>query len=452
MLKKTDLNKQGLKDFLYHFFIIWNLLIIALLIILHFNIRILRFEKVKIKPKSLDQWGKFQLFWKSDKDRQDIGSFIYSLGIVDLNHDKIKDIIALSSSGTISGLNGKNGISYFAIEQIPPVWHVKIVPGKSPCILLLDARSNIKCLSDKGKQLWKIHGAGEMVSFSLAARKDKGFIMPVNFTKGLLFADTSGKILFQNASFNHPLFTEVVTYDFNNDNNDDILVGDTRSVYCLDGVTGNILWYKNVHYLYPGKFSIINGKDDEVYILVPLYNGNLVVLNKAGVDVWKLDLGENLVDAPVVYRNKDDEYCFVQSTKSGRMAAFNFSSRDKIWTKDSESSPVKLAVCDFNFDDAPEVVSISQNGLVKIINGSDGHTIDSWQALEHDQENIVSNLVIDDMDNDGNFEITFASDRGNVYVYSYKVFKKFNIWKLFLGKKGKWDFYGGNIKGSSKFH
>ena len=134
------------------------------------------------------------------------------------------------------------------------------------------------------------------------------------------------------------------------------------------------------------------------------------------------------------------------------MIAFNFSSRDKMWEKDSDNFSIKLAVCDFNYDDAPEIVSISQNGTISIIDGSHGHMIDSYQVLEGDQEKIVSNLVIDDMNNDGNFEIAFASDHGNVYVYSYKVFKKFKIWRLFLNQKGKWNFYGGNIKGNFKFH
>jgi len=455
MIKKIDLNKQGLKAFFYNFFIIWNLLIIILLIFLNIYFSSDKIKKVDAKKEIPQEWGQFKIKWKSNSKYQRIGTKVFSIATEAMNSDKIRDIVTLSLDGILASLNGKNGYTLFKVNlPISPCTHIKIIPKPFRRILIGSTNGNIICISSSGKKIWELKGVSKVFSIGVA-RKNKEFNILANFSVDLRFINLlKGKFEQYINSFKNPLFSEILTYDFNNDKNDDAIVGDTESIYCIDGLTGNILWRKKLKYLYAGKFSIITDNNSDIFLLVPLYNGKIIVLNKSGIDVWEYEINERLVNAPVVFKNKKNQYCFVQSTIQGSIICFNFEKRKKLWVREAlSSSSVKMGMCDFNYDDVPEIVTIDKYGKLSIIRSDNGNIIDTLSVLENPQfENIISNIVIDDIDNDGNFEIVIASDKGNVYVYTYVVVTKHKFWKILLNKKRRWNLYGGNINGNFKFN
>lgn len=454
MIKKIDLNKQSLKAFLYNFFVVWNLLVIILLIFL--NIYVSSYKSKKIIPgKEIPQeWGQFKLKWKSYNKYQDIGKNLFSIAIADLNKDKINDIIVLSSDGVLSALNGKNGYTLFKLNLSPSTTHLKLVAGEFPKIIVGSTNARVLCISHTGKELWKIKAPAKIIATGVS-KKQNGFNIIAGFLEGVAFIDLlKGKIKHYNTSFGSRLFSEIITYDFNNDKTDDTIVGDTQSIYCIDGITGNILWQRKVDYLYAGRFSLINDENNDLYLIVPLYNGKILILNRAGAEVWGTDINERLVDAPITFKNKKEQACFVQSTVQGTIICFNFEKREKLWVRaGNTNSAVKMGMVDLNYDDVPELITVDKYGKLNIIRSDNGNTIDTLSILENTQdENIVSNIVIDDINNDGNFEIAVASNNGNVYVYTYIMFKKRKFWKLILNKKSRWRLYGGNINGNFRFN
>lgn len=454
MIKKIDLNKQSLKSFLYNFFIVWNLLVIILLIFLNIYISLSKTEKIIAKKEIPQEWGQFKLKWQSYSKYQNIGKNLFSIAISDLNSDKINDVIVLSSDGLLSALNGKNGYTLFRLNLPPSITHLKIVENEYPKIIVGSTNARVFCISYTGKELWKIKTPAKIIAIGVSKKKI-GFNITAGSLKGVLFIDLlKGKITHYNTSFSSRLFSEIVTYDFNNDKNDDVIVGDTQSIYCIDGITGNILWQRKVDYLYAGRFSLINDANNDLYLVLPLYNGKILILNRAGAEVWETDINERLVDAPIAFKNNKRQSCFVQSTAQGTIVCFNFDKRKKLWTRRvSTNSAVKMGMVDLNYDGVPELITVDRYGKLNIIRSDNGNIIDILSILENTrEENIVSNIVIDDIDNDGNFEIAVASNKGNLYVYTYIMFKKRKFWKLILNKKPGWRLYGGNINGNFRFN
>ncbi len=447
MIKKVDLNKLGLKSFLYNFFIVWNLLLIVLLIFLNIYLPSLKTEKKNKEDKVPKEWGQFKLNWKSDYKYQDIGKNISSIAFADVNEDKVRDIILLSSDGMLSALNGKNGYSIFKVKFSKIVSVFNLINDNIFRIILGTDDGKILLISTRGKVVWEVNTGNKSITSGFYYANKKLNVVAVFKNAVALFDGRTGKILGANDRFGNSLLPTLLTYDFNKDGIDDFIVGDITDIFCVDGKTSNILWSRKFSYIWSGKCSLLmNGYD--TYLVVPFYNGKVKILNQAGKDVWEFETDERVVSSPVVMKDKQKHTIIIQSTLAGKLVCADFSKRKIIWQKGAlTNSPVKIGLSDFNYDNVPELVVSDKFGHISILKVDSGKLIDSLTIFENKtDEYIESNIIIDDIDNDGDLEIGLASNSGSVYIYTYKILKKRKFLDFLFKKVYRWSMYGGNYR------
>ncbi|MBU1078127.1 MAG: PQQ-like beta-propeller repeat protein, partial [Spirochaetes bacterium] len=231
---------------------------------------------------------------------------------------------------------------------------------------------------------------------------------------------------------------DIISGKFNDDDIPDFLISEKNHLRCLDGITLKQLWEKEIPFLSTGVKNILYDRKGDIYIVLPLYNGKVKVLNKYGADVFELKLNENLVHKPVVFKNKN--YLFIQRTINNNIYAFEFEKRKNIWSVDFSEKIVDVKARDLNFDDVHEIFVLTSNGMVYILNSETGKMIDSHALIKGPvTERVVSALGLDDIDNDNNIEISFATDQAGFFVYKYILFhKKFILKKYLQILKKKW--------------
>ncbi len=475
MPDNIKLKQFNLKFFLYHFFIIWNLLIIILLVLLTFyldNKKVIKPEKIK---KDIQVSGQFKLFWQSKKEFQNIDPDIYYIDIIKSNNDDLYDFITLSKKGHITVFDGENGHILFNKKTGDSESRFS-VPG--PHIIIGNTDGKIHSLSKSGKQLWTIQldkalKLKTILSLSNIITKksntsaksnistEKSNIKTYNLTNMIkawkkpgknriagkiqdIFRNiiqtvqgvysvnpSSGKINNSFKHFNTRLSGQISYGKFNDDDIDDYLVCGTNSIHCLDGGTLKQLWQRKIPYVFSGNKSIIFNKKKDMFVLIPLFNGEIKILNKHGTDVSEIKINENLVDPPLVIKNK--YFIFIQLTLENNLYAFDFERRKNIWSISMSEKIIDLRNADIDYDNIDELFILLETGKIYIINSESGKALDFSSCLENTAaEKVTSNLAVVDIDNDNNYEFCFATDKGNIYVYKYHLYnKKFILKKIF---------------------
>jgi hypothetical protein len=428
MLKRV-LNKNDLKSFIYNFFVIWNsFLIIFLLLLIFYPSKTKKTEQI---PK-----GEFKLKLSSLKKFQNIGENLFSIASIPLS----KNLIVASKEGIISQLNNQNFSSIFILSFNQISKNIKTFND----YIIFSTENELFLLNSLGKKIWHLNFNQEIKNFNILYNK-KNFYIVVSTPNTLYTITKNGKV-FKKFLLNQLLFSEIISYDFNNDSFDDIIIGTTENIYLLDGRTLNILWEKSINSIYPGKFSLLKNKN-ELYIIVPLYNGKILVLNKYGLLVWETEANSQIVSAPVSFKNIKNELCFIQKTLDNKILFFNFTKRKKE-NEISFEKPFELCLADLNFNNSPEIITVTEDGIINIIENQ--ILIDKFNLYLKENEKIISNIIADDIDKDGKAEIIFSSNKGNVYAISYYV--KIGILKTIFKKINRWYQYGGDERNLFKFN
>lgn len=427
MVDNKKLKDYNLKTFLYNFFITWNFLIIILLIWLNFYIT----PKQIIKPKKIKETpqmkGQFKFLWQSRREFQDIDNDIFYIDCIESNNDKILDFITISQSGYLTVLDGENGHILFK-KNVGPIKAMFMFNREN--IITGNMNGKLSAISVGGKLLWEMNINEKIFDICLKAVQTEQAFHLMNFkTKRI---EKSFRYI------KNDILGQTIYGKFNADDKPDYLIYEKKYIRCLDGITLKQLWEKEIPYIFSGKKNIIYDKNKDLFILLPLYNGIIKVINKYGADVFEIKLKENLISQPYVFKNKN--YIFIQQTINNNLYAFDFEKRKNIWSLDFTEKIIDVRSMDINYDNINEIFVLTERGKIYILNSKNGKILDYYSSLPASgDEKVVSNLVISDIDNDNNYELGFSTDKANVYIYKYVLFnKKFVFKKFFKTLKSKW--------------
>jgi len=475
MPDNIKLKQYNLKSFLYNFFIIWNLLIIILLLLLTYYFNSKKIIAPTVMKKQLKVSGQHKLVWQSKKEFQDIDTDIFYIDTARINNDTIYDYIAISRTGHLIAFEGKYGHIIFIVDTGIAASRFSIVNNK---IITGNTNGKIIAFNKEGKKIWenqimnlsrikvsekKPETNQKATNISAQTTKTKnqsihsnirskilvpwvpGKIIDIHLdviqTKYALYSinPTTGKVLKNFSAFPSPLHGLLAYEDFNNDSVDDYLVCQTNSIHCLDGRTLKEIWQRRIPGIISGNKSPILNNKNELFIILPCLNGIVKILNPHAVDIYEINLNEFLIHPPLVFKNKN--FIFLQPTLQNNIYAFNFDKRKNIWSINIPETIRDLKNADLNYDSINEIIILTETGKIYIINSENGYILDSFKCLESGSiEKITSNLTISDIDNDNNFELSFATDKGNMYVYKYVLFNKgFLFKKLFKSIASLWN-------------
>lgn len=425
MVDNKHLKEYNLKNFLYNFIIIWNILIIFLLIWLNFFVHPWRVVNPKPVKKTKIISGQFKFIWQSKNEFQDIAADIFYIDFIKSNSDKIKDFLGISASGMLICLDGENGNKLFQVETAPCQTEFVMDANK---ILLGSTDGNINAYTVQGKKSWNT-----LLESSINHLNNNVVLGTTN----IYLLDRKGKVNNKFHFIKNHFIGRLVQAHFNDDTKADYIISERNYLRCLDGATLNQLWQREIPFIYSGHPNVIFDKNNDLFILLPLYSGNIKVLNKHGVDVFNIEINENLINQPVVFKNK--HYMFVQKSLNNNIYVFDFEKRRNLWSLDFTENINDIKAVDYNYDNVNELFVLTELGKVYILNSENGKMIDYYHILENKEEKAVSSLGLAEVDNDNNLEFSFATDKGNVYLYKYVLFNKKFIFKKYIRYfKSKW--------------
>lgn len=428
---KKELNKNDLKSFLYNFFIIWNSFLILFLIILNIylppsnlkNNLSLPAEICKIKQK-----------WINKKNFQNIGENIFAISLYK-SDNKFKNLITCSSNGFLSSLDCKNGFAIF-IQNLNYIKNFFIFKNKA---ILVSNNEMLLAFDNSGKKIKELKLEGKINNINSFVSNKKYFIILSDNKNLYLIKDENKQVksfwlknffrkqvssnnlkIFKKIEFELPIITEISLVDLNNDKIDDIIIGDLEKVFALDGLTFNILWEQKLNYLYSGKISILKNKQD-IYILIPFYNGNILILNKSGISAGSININSKIVEKPIIFK-QNKKFFILQKTTDNKLFCYEFNTLTKKFEKQFPED-FKVAIGDLNYNGIPDIIIISESGMLNIIENE--KELYKFNIMNDKTDRITSNILIDDIDNDLNYEIIFGTAKGNVYVFTFITEKSF---------------------------
>lgn len=405
-----------LKSFLYCFFIIWNFFIIILLVLL--NLYILPFHLVRPERTAARQEARLQIKpeWESISQFQNMDTNVFFLATLEKGRDKTGNAVCLSREGNIFILDGKNGKILSRISMGTSSSRVSVLGDR----ILAGNRSG---------KLRLFHSSGALLRELVLTNAPVLDILgnAVMNRTGLYLVDPSElKIRAQFTSFSNELAGTLLAGRLNGDKTDDYIVCEKNYLHCFDGLVLKELWQKSVPFIHAGRAALIRDKENDPYILLPLYSGVIRIFNRNGIDVHGIKIGENLVSAPLVLSGKKS--VFVQPTLENNLYAFDFIRKKNIWSLRLEERIADLAEADTDQDGTGEVFALTETGRLYVIDSRDGTVLLDPELLQSGQGKVSSSLLVRPGRAGGNWELLFSTDRGNVYKYSCFALNK--KWKL----------------------
>jgi len=187
-------------------------------------------------------------------------------------------------------------------------------------------------------------------------------------------------------------------------------------VYCFNGMNGDVKWSRST-----GSSNCIDSppavadvdNDERPEILLGTFYGNVFCLNgEDGSIVWQRNLGTNSYiqsDPAVLDLNNDGQLEVVVAQFAGdcRVYALHGNNGSTLWYSDLPSDYMYhgCSFADIDSDGKPELVIGCYDSHVYVFNGEDGSLAWTYTAPSY----IGAPTSIGDLNNDGYYEIVFAS-------------------------------------------
>jgi pSer/pThr/pTyr-binding forkhead associated (FHA) protein len=378
----------------------------------------------------------------------------------DLNGDGFINIAACDMSGTVYGLDARQGgLSWNAnlasgggaLEASPLFVDINEKDGELDVIIGTATKGVLAIDGGKRNIIWTGR-VGAAIPSSPAAADINSDAIPEIFV-----GSSAGKIICLDGRqggavwefvTGAPVKTAPVLADLNGDGVMDVIIGATDNrLYTLDGKQGNKIWV-HAGTEQPSTAACADFNGDKIMDVVFVTPSKLLVLEgQKGTVLWSWSIPDaarpssaepfNFIPPAVGYLNEDKVPDIILSTPGGHVYAVDGAAKGTTYLWDFGLSPVRKtgpALCDLNGDGTVDVAVGDMNGNLICIDGRNGHQLNSLKVGGA----IVSSPVIGDFTSDGIVSIAVGTQDGKIVaVQTQTKIKKKSI---------PWNSFGGNAR------
>jgi len=201
--------------------------------------------------------------------------------------------------------------------------------------------------------------------------------------------------------------------DLNDDGKLDVVVaqwaGDFR-VYALMGEDGSTLWYSDVpqdHMYHGGAFADID-EDGKPEIAIGCYDNHVYVFNEDSTLLW--DYAESYyVGAPTAIADlNNDNHLEIVFVSYNKLGVLSHTGDSLLWSYSTGGNMFRgAAIADIDGDGVLDVAFGSDDGVLRVLRGSDGQVIWTYDLESHYGQTYEMNHapVIADFNGDGKLDI-----------------------------------------------
>jgi outer membrane protein assembly factor BamB len=208
--------------------------------------------------------------------------------------------------------------------------------------------------------------------------------------------------------------------DLDNDGDFDVFVaqwsGDYR-VFALDGGDGSTIWYSDVpqdHMYHGGSFADID-EDGRPEIAIGCYDNHVYVFNDDSTLLWS-SVASYYVGAPTSIADlNNDEHLEIIFVSYNQLRVLSHTGTSLLWSHSTGGNIFRgAAVADMDGDGILDVVFGSDDGILRVLRGSDGQTVWTIDLEAHYGQTYEMDHapVIADFDNDGKLDVFIIGGYG----------------------------------------
>ncbi len=413
----NKIKNDNLKFFLYKFFIVWNIFVIILLVFINIQINPEKFLKNHSKNNLL--FGQLKLKWKSKFTYDTNLCPSKKIELININNDNYKDVISLNINKLI-GYNGRTGDILFNFSNLTNIEDIKAIKNKY--FLVFNQTGNIILYNNQAKTIW-----GKNLNTKIL--KISGKSLTVYLSNKLLYLNDKTGDKKRIVDVTDTIISVNDKTDINNDKINDIIFTSTNYISCIDGKSGKFLWHNKLYSSTNLILNVLSPSKSKIAIILKNKN-NIIILNKYGLKIGQLSFTNPIKKATYVSGHNKKYFLFLDD--NDYLYAYNIVGMKKEWEIKTPDNTLFVKNIDFNYDKNDELIIINSRGSGIIINPINSKQLDEFNLGNYDTM-ILSNILVDDIDGDSNFEIIFSDDKGYMYLSKYIVFKK-KLFNLIINK------------------
>ncbi len=354
----------------------------------------------------------------------------------DINNDGTSDLIAGDLAGNIYALDvlQQKEIFNFKLPQgiLAPLSKVQVSAGDSEQILATDQQGNFYVLNKQGNYLYEsrkeffnepIWSKG---SFLPPLKKGSGGLIILTSEKGTLWGVDAryGEVIWENKSSplqGQSLFPAPVVVREKN-HLGVIAVSQDGGVGFFDVTNGFLQWHYALKENIKSSPIIVRYKNETLIFIITL-NGRYAFLNLTGEEIISGEIDDSFVSTPSQIHSKKNSPKIVLGSNRGNLYYLNYQDLDNVKVEKIQnfstatsdaiiSSPV---IVDLNFDKEEDIVVVTRNGRVGLLNGATGEL---FLPLFQVGSKVTATPLIADINNDRNLEIIIAGEEGKISFLS----------------------------------
>ncbi len=415
-IKKTKVNTKKIKVLMKS---LWIKLIPLTLIIVSllgfFGLKKIR--PAKITNLTIDKLWQYKT----------LASIFSTPTIVDINNDKVNDILLNWIDDKLYCIDGLTGKRLFFFETEQPILSSPIILKKSKkkkWIILAGGDKKVYAIDGDNHCIWSTIRQdldSTIISTPVLSKinKDKIHDVIVAAKDGKIYAfdGNRGWLIWKTQETTGEFFSTPLLIKINNDKILDIIIGSpAQKIYGIDGKTGLKIWeISNCGNIYS---SPVYFNNDIVFIGDE--NGILYKINtQSGNIIDKICLEASIISTPTII-NKNSRALIVVPLINGTIKSINPQDFNIVWTYNTEyqdpftASP---AVFDFNKDNFEDIIITGRNGYLYIIDGNQGENLVEPYFTGN---SISSSPVLADINNDAFLDVVFGSENGYILAFTIK--------------------------------